>query len=247
MINAFNIIEAEIKEENSYPHIHLECHGNNDGICLTNKTRLTWHNLASLTTNINGLCKNNLVVSMALCYGGHFNVTLIENLNASKVSRAPAVAIVGPEKVISYGQLQDGFAYFFDTFLTTRNLYEAVKSLNIHSKYEGKYIYHSCEGMYKSLAEYFLKSTLQESMMTRNKFNERMNRIIKSYRLQTGRSINKKQIGLLRNRMLEKDTYLGILEEMRNTYYWIDQFPENEKRFGKYDITNWEEMTKHLK
>jgi len=34
---------------------------------------------------------------------------------------------------------------------------------------------------------------------------------------------------------------------MRKTYYWIDEFPENEKRFGKYDITNWEEITKHLK
>ncbi|MDF1697632.1 MAG: hypothetical protein P1U56_17435 [Saprospiraceae bacterium] len=237
----------EVKNHKTYPHIHLECHGSDYGICLKNNIRLTWDNLSELTTEINGLTGNNLVISMALCFGGHFTISLLNRLNASTVSRAPALAIIGPEKEISFGQLENGFSYFFDTFLTTRNLDKAVESLNINSKYKGKFIYQTCESMYKSLSEYFIKNSLKQKLSSNENLNKSIGELLRAYQNKTGKGATNKQLDLLKQKMLEKETYLGIIEDMRNTYFWIDKYPNNESRFGRMEISNWEEMVSTLK
>ena len=246
-VEVFKRIKSGTIENNWFPHIHLECHGNEDGISLNNGFKIPWGSLAQLTTDINDVTKNNLVVSMALCYGGHFNVTLINKLNAAKTSRAPALAIIGPEKVITYGQLQDGFSAFFDTFLTTRNLAEAVKDLNVKSNYQGRYIYYTCEQMYESLINLYTKESINRDFGTEANFRSRMSSIIKQYQQIYKTRITQKQIKLLRDKMLDKSTYLELMEDMRKTYYWIDKYPENNNRFRMPEITNWEESIKHLK
>jgi hypothetical protein len=68
--NVFSRITDKVITDNIFPIIHLEMHGSKNGLQLTSYEAITWEEIQPILIDINVLCKNNLFLTMATCYGG---------------------------------------------------------------------------------------------------------------------------------------------------------------------------------
>lgn len=233
LITTLKKIEKETKDEGTYPYIHLECHGSPDGILLKNGFRVDWASLSSSIELINGACGNNLVVSMALCYGGHFNLVLLKNLKSTSIARAPAFAIIGPEKDIHFGQLEAGFSSFFNELFMTMNFDKAIDALNKESSYEHKFMVNTCQQMFRDLITTYIEMS---DLSTQDKLLKRVKELNHIHRRMTGGNLKSNQQDILVDKLKSRSLDIELFDEMRHTYFWIDQYPKNEKRFGKFEL-----------
>ena len=104
------------------PIIHLETHGDREGLGLTSGQRVLWSDLAPLLAEINMVSRMNLLVVAALCH-------MVEILRPT--DRAPAFGIVGTEEVVKAGDLYKSMQRFYGRLLTDPNdLREALSSAN---------------------------------------------------------------------------------------------------------------------
>jgi len=115
----------------SRPYLHFEIHGSKDGFELTNGESVSWEELYLSFSEINGLLRNQLFISLATCFGGY----LFEIIDPSR--RAPFFGFVGNTSTISSWEIEIGYYEYFDTLLQTLDLDKAIESLNLansHSK-----------------------------------------------------------------------------------------------------------------
>lgn len=233
-------INQEILEAKIFPHIHLEMHGSEDGLKFKgSQIRLTWEIISNQLKKVNGLCGNNLVVTMAVCFGSYFSIELLKSLNEGESSRSPALFIIGPKEEISQGKLQEGFHYFFDDFLMSRNLGDAYNSLLSNANLENDFRMVSCEDMFESLFMSLVKNWINEDLSNESKVQYRFQRIISNYFIDKRRRPNRNEKKEIFQRMISEDFYQEFINEHRHSYFWIDKFPENDKRFGRVEIKNW--------
>ncbi len=238
--NFFDTIE-QIKiftsDLDKYPHIHVECHGSHNGIELKNGDKIIWEEIEEIFKEINGMCRNNLVVTMASCFGGHFSLSLLNNIRFEEHCRAPFFALIGPEKPISYGELEDGYSGFFDAFLTQRDLGTAVDVLTNNSQYAGKFIFMTCESIFKSFIEYFIENSINKTYKYEHKLDERVSIIIKDFETNSGKKATFNQIEQIKRIILNPGFNEQFLKKLMYQYYWLDVFPENLSRFDDLKIT----------
>lgn len=220
----------------NFPHIHIECHGSHDGIQLKNGEKIVWEDLEMNFKEINGLSKNYLVVTMASCFGGHFSLSLLNNIRFEENSRAPFYALIGPENPISYGELEDGFSSFFDSILTQEDLTFAVESLRINSKHEGKFIYMTCESIFKDAVDFFIKSSVNELYENEDILEARVKSIINMFEELNGVKALEHQYESTRISLKSINLNEKILKRLRVQYFWIDKYPENNSRFIDFTL-----------
>ncbi len=216
------------------------------GIKLNHEIRLSWEDLSNQLTKINGHSKNNLIVSMALCFGGLLTSQLLTSLYDVGKSRAPAFAVIGPDEGISSGELEDGFTHFFDILLTDLDLTKAVEELTIFSNYSGHFNFQSCESIFKLVVENYISYNVNEFLKSPLMVNYRVHSLLKPYEYIKKRKINQEEFELAKKKISKQDLYRQIIEEMRTSYFWIDLYPENDKRFPKVDWDKWDKMIKDV-
>ncbi len=106
------------------PVLHLESHGGENGIELSNGESVTWAELAGPLEGINRLSRMNLLVFLAACDG--FNI--VRSLHPTR--RSPAWAIIGPTSSVSPLELQEATEAFYSALMTTESLRTALNGLN---------------------------------------------------------------------------------------------------------------------
>lgn len=235
LIRLIDRIERETLANSTYPYLHLECHGNEDGIKLKSGSRIKWDELRKLFTKINIASKNNLVISMAACYGGYFTFSLIKSIETINGCRSVALAIVGPDNEISDYNLDLGFASYFNEFLESRNLNKALERLNIDSKYEGKYLVDTNSNTFKFVIEFYVQKMLTDHFDSIQQVQEKMRFLEEDFLLKQRRRMRDDERLELRRRIFDKKFYLNFFNEMRHKYFLIDLHPENDKRFPMVD------------
>ena len=62
-------IESDVRSTGRPPILHLETHGNRDGLLVTSGETVTWADLVGPLTNINITARLNLLVVVAACDG----------------------------------------------------------------------------------------------------------------------------------------------------------------------------------
>jgi len=112
------------------PVIHLEMHGHVDGIQLASGEMVTWAFLQVLLVQINGICGNNLLITMATCKGAYLFNTMQPDF------RSPMWGFVGPFIDVNAQEILDSYTAFYEIFLT-QNTYskpedfkDAIDALN---------------------------------------------------------------------------------------------------------------------
>ena len=233
----FSKVIDEIYEETDYdngnhPYLHIEAHGDSNHLKFSSDFRVPWSGIAQMLTKINVKSRNNLFVSLASCFGGHLTLEILNNVPVAQTTRAPAFAILGPEKVINYDQLHSGFNEYFDCLLTTRSVSKSVEMLNVHSNYEGRFVLWYAWNVHKTLIDSFIKNYGQKIS---DPLEEKrvIGRIAREFTSKTGRIFTEVERRKLIDYRRSKDRMMSYLNEIRDQFFMIDLYPENNQRFPK--------------
>lgn len=122
----FYFVENEIPK-GAFPYFHFEMHGSNDsnGLILSSGELITWIDLADYCRPINVAVKNNLFLSLSVCFGAN----ALLGFDITKPS--PFYGIFAPWHEIQIPQVEF-FNKFFDTLLET---YDLGKSVILYKKF----------------------------------------------------------------------------------------------------------------
>lgn len=109
-------------QQEFYPIIHIEMHGNNRGLQLENGEFISWAGFNEQMRSIKDLSQNNLLITMAVCKGACLNNSIIGTL--------PYKVLIATEDNIIENRIYDSFATLYERILKHVDVKEAVRQMN---------------------------------------------------------------------------------------------------------------------
>jgi len=219
---AFVKIKKECRTDHVIPILHFEMHGSKDrsGLVLESKELVEWLEIHEDLMDINTIAKNNVFITLAVCYGAYL-------LKTSHIhNRAPFWGIIGSFDTISTSDLMIRYNKFYQSFLNDFKLDQAIKILHESNQdIPSTYRYITSEQIFiKIYSKHFAES------FTESAIKNRINDLLK----ENCRKINDKNE---KARIYSKhkarlfSTKEQFFEEHKKKFFMIDLYPENEKRF----------------
>ena len=155
-----------------HPFIHFEVHGSEkkDGLILNSGELILWNELANLTRQINVITKNNLVISLATCYGAYF-LSEIKALDG-----APFCGCVSTTGILYEDEIITRFTIFFETLFENIKFDLAVEKLNTTNELKYKFKFITAEEFFDDLVE---KMTTENFNSKHIEFRMWVNRLVK--------------------------------------------------------------------
>ncbi len=212
--------------------IHFECHGHKDkdGLVMASNELVEWEELRKHLIEINYSCRLNLMIVVAACNGAH----LIKV--CTKLDAAPFWAIVGSEVKVNAGNIRDDFGRFYESFITDLDGDKAISVLN-HGKPQSDRLYKfiSAAGLFsRAYLKYYKSHCIGKGK--RERIESLVSEIMQKPDIQKlGVAWARKEV---KNRLPAIDDQ--HFEKSRNSFFFIDQYPENHQRFSlsKEQITS---------
>ena len=106
------------------PIIHFEMHGDENGLQLGNNDCIDWPELQFFLLQLNGICGNNLFVSMATCYGGYIYKTI------NPAAWTPFWGFAGAFDEVFEDEVILNYSAFYNEFLQSGDFNRAIDALN---------------------------------------------------------------------------------------------------------------------
>lgn len=142
LLKQLSRIHDNMKEKLEIPFLHIEMHGSEQGLHFESREIITWNTLAASLRVINYAANNNLLITMASCFGAKL-------IRANSFNeRAPFGFLIAPHNKVAEASIEDGFKRFFLKLFHNSDLGEAIGELNDHEK-PGKFSYYDAEGLFK--------------------------------------------------------------------------------------------------
>jgi hypothetical protein len=209
----------DLANEGHSPIVHLEMHGDKDGLQLTSSEVVKWSELAPILTAINERTRMNLLVIAAACHGWYLSEIL------RPVDRAPAWGIIGPPQSVGDRDLYAAMKRFYSTLWSTLNLRQALDAGNEGPDVaDWTFRLQSADLLYCSVFQWYLKSFQEESQA------QRVNRLVAE--AATIHGLDVLQTMHLREVFLrDLDNHEFWFERYKNRFLMLDLFPENANRF----------------
>ncbi len=134
------------------PLLHFELHGHqsNMGLLLKSGELVLWHYLYTIFKEININTKNNLVIVLASCHGGHIMRTIKPN------DRCPWALLFGSFQRILEDKIFNDFKTFYMELIKNLNFNSSLKKL-IESNPEANYQAIDAIDTFNKSVEYFYK------------------------------------------------------------------------------------------
>lgn len=126
-VQFFAAMEKIIDDEKNLlanPIIHFEMHGGKQGLELANGDFITWQELQFFLVQINGICGNNLFITMASCFGGYVYTAI----NPSFIS--PFWGFIGPFEEVGENEIMANYGAFYNEFLQSSDFQAAEQALH---------------------------------------------------------------------------------------------------------------------
>ncbi|WP_295672228.1 hypothetical protein [uncultured Mucilaginibacter sp.] len=142
---------ALVIADDLFPIIHFEIHGNPVGLVLKNGEAVTWDELQYYCRMINVRVRNQLIITLATCYGSW----IWKMIDITKP--APYWGYIGPREKIGEGTLMEDFQSFYDSLLTQDSWDNAIQELKNNGTRD-KYIYLHCKGIF----EYHIERNMKD-------------------------------------------------------------------------------------
>jgi len=202
------------------PIVHIETHGDKEGISLSNGEAVSWAQVAPALTKINTLSRMNLLVVAAMCHGWHM-VDLLR-----PVERAPAFGIVGTEETVAAGELFETMQRFYRVLLGLGDFRADMDAANEGVSYEGWRF--KMEGAELWLCRAFKHYI--ESMTTEETLAERVNRMVADVARAQNLDLRGTMIAraALTEAVRNHDSWFNYY---KNQFLMLDLFPQNAARF----------------
>jgi hypothetical protein len=123
-IKAINAIVNRLEQNEFIPILHIEAHGSEDGIHLSNDEMVSWKELFEYTIKINILLKNRLIIILGICSGN----SIISAIKPDQ--RAPFRIVIGVYREIKQIDLINALSEFYNNFLVAAKTIESVEKMN---------------------------------------------------------------------------------------------------------------------
>lgn len=152
LLEVFNTICKNVLYDDLLPILHFEVHGTEHGIGLKNGDHVLWKELQDYCRLINVKSKNQLIITLATCWGS----SIWEMIDICLP--APYWGYIGPREKIGEGDLMLDFGEFYDILLAEQSWDKAIEQL-IENGNRHKYIYLHCKGIFEHHIENNYKGT----------------------------------------------------------------------------------------
>ncbi len=201
------------------PIVHIESHGDKEGIELSNRDFVAWADIASILTSINTLSRMNLLVVAAMCHGWHMASVL------RPVERAPAFGIVGTDETVSAGELFEAMQRFYRVLVgPARDLRKALDEANLGVSYEGwRFKLEWAELWLCRVFKHYTRATDETPA-------QRINRLVAEATRIYGLDV---QVTMLARAQITKDVFDNNrwFNYYKTKFLMLDLFPDNASRF----------------
>ena len=118
------VFTEEYRRERRTPLLHLETHGEQDGIGARGQ-ELAWRDLAEMLAPLNRLTGVNLVIILAACWGVH-GVQMLR----PKFGPAAFRGLIAPQRKLYEKEVLKGCLAFYRTVFSRMNGNDALKAMN---------------------------------------------------------------------------------------------------------------------
>ncbi len=206
--NALDEICANVLYDELMPIIHFEMHGNPKGLVVKNGVAVGWEALQDHLRLINRKTQNQLIVTLASCWGSR----VWEMIDITQA--APYWGYIGPKESILADVLMEDFTDFFDTLLSTDHLDAAIERLKANGT-RTQYSYLNC----KAIFEYHIERRLQGQPMDKKAAFHRLKGKTKENAPGLNRAARRKEL----KKSIDKLNRPAFIAQMKKVFLMADQ------------------------
>lgn len=229
----------DCKGQEIYPIIHLEVHGEEYGIELSNGDVVSRDKVGEQLRQINIATGCNLFLTMGVCKG------LYVLFNTQLDLPMPFCGAVGSFAKLVAGDIQLRYAEFYETFFRTFDITQAyIQLMKVETAVSEEYTQyryiHIDEVFYKSYMRY-IKEQCNKDIMPKRALDAATEN---NYTLRNRTERRQFQQKFAKLEKLNRTKYY---QEAVNTFFMLDEYPENQERFDvPRTFKELEEKCKHL-
>lgn len=198
----------------STPVLHIECHGNNDGLEFADGSFVAWADLKGPLTSLNVATRMNLLVVVSACDGSAITRTL------GLTDRAPLHGLIGPIRSVLPDELMRAYLALYETLLRTRSAKQAVDAMCVTTP--DTFIYRAAHWVFQHVWDHY--QTTQETPEARLDRGRKM--AANPPDDYVGPPVRPELFAQL---LAEKNR--EFFDKYRRTFFLCDLFPEHETRF----------------
>ena len=197
------------------PVLHIECHGNDDGLAFADGSFITWADLKVPLTSLNVATGMNLLVVVSACDGSSLTHTL------GLVDRAPLHGLIGPIRAVTPDELMRAYLALYETLMRTRSASQAVEAMRVATP--GTFVYRAAKSLFQYVWDHY--QATQETPEARLERGRRMAANPPSG--YDGPPVQPEEFAQL---LAEKNR--EFFDTYRRKFFLCDLFPEHETRFA---------------
>ncbi|WP_199118919.1 hypothetical protein [Pedobacter sp. ASV28] len=183
LIEVLNIICDNVLNDDLLPILHFEIHGSEHGLGLKNGDFVVWKELQEYCRLINVKTKNQLIVTLATCWGSSIWKMIDIGIPA------PYWGYIGPREKIGAGDIMEDFGEFYDSLLTEQSWDKALERL-VENGNRKKYIYLHCKGIF----EYYIEKNYKGTTINKQETFKRLVGQTKNHYPQLNRADRRKRL-----------------------------------------------------
>lgn len=218
-------IQKDVDENGSIPILHIEAHGNMQGLLLKSGEFVFWSELYNSFVKINESTRCNLFLTLAICQGAY----LIYEIKSNRP--APFWGFIGSFEKIMNGDILIRYTEFYSEFLTSFDLNKAYERLiKANPAVPKEYRLINSEITFRNVYGKYVDTQFSEKTI-KNRFESTMKEINKTYR-----DRNEKNKAFLNFKSNLLRTKYDFFNSHRDIFFMVDKFPENVERFN---LTDW--------
>ncbi|KFN44204.1 hypothetical protein N789_07240 [Arenimonas oryziterrae DSM 21050 = YC6267] len=194
--------------------LHVECHGNDDGLAFADGSFASWADLKEPLTSLNVVTGMNLLVIVSACDGSALTHAL------SPVDRAPLHGLIGPTRAVAPNELARAYLALYETLLRTRSARQAVDAMRAAAP--DTFVYRAAEWLFQHVWDHY-----QATQETPEARLERGRRMAANPPVDyDGPPVEPERFAEL---LAEKNR--EFFDNFRRKFFLCDLFPEHEGRF----------------
>lgn len=203
------------------PLLHIEAHGDKDGLELADQTHLPWDQLRAELSRVNQVSFMNLLVVASSCKGWFLTASMMPT------ERAPVFMVIGPPEDILAGDLEDANKRFYRKMVETFDLNSSLEAMNDGKPFAGWPIKPAtAEILFCRAFRTYVKKVATSANLA-----ERENRVVAD--VVRARQLNAIESAALRIQIRKHlADHAWWYDYLRRPFLMLDLFPANAYKFG---------------
>lgn len=215
-IDAFKTIKNDVDKNGIYPVVHLELHGNKNGLGTPSGEFVTWSEIYNLLIAINIETNNNVFLTLGVCMGGYL-------MQEIKVDReCPFWGFVGSFDTLYNSDIIIRYTEFYTELFSSFDLnisFNKLKAANTGIPADYRFI--NSEQTFKNIYNRYLHTQFTPEII-----KKRFEDGVKAEKVDL-KDRNKKNWYYTHFKAALQRTKRVFFEEHRDKFFMIDKYPEN--------------------